>query len=78
MKLTKRCIWFFKKSDNSFGFSWWWVHAGLLTIFFGGWAIHLFPEKKFRRKFFTHEQELCHALIDYWGGGWLCLVTRLQ
>ena len=78
MKLRKREIEFCEKSINSFGFSWRWVHVGLLTVYFGSWTVHLFPEKKFCLKLFEYNQELCRSFLRYWGGGWLYLVCKLD
>lgn len=48
MKLTKRSIRF---KDDSCGVSWFYLHAGFLTVWFGSWTFHLFPERVFRRNF---------------------------
>ena len=73
MKLTKRSICF---KDDSCGVSWFYLHAGFLTVWFGSWTFHLFPERVFRRKFFKHDNDRYYGQLEYWGGGWLYLVCR--
>lgn len=56
-------------------FSFFYRHAGLVSVHFGDWAVHLFPSPKFWK--WGHSIEPYAQCMDYWGFGPLLLVCKM-